>query len=98
MSEQPLDRAYELTEAMSAAASAGDWLRAAQLAEERSPFIMSLTANQPPEAMAKIRAIQQFDAAITGHATAGRDVMTNQLGDALTRIAAAGFYQQTGKL
>ncbi|MGH8777754.1 flagellar protein FliT [Paraburkholderia sp.] len=98
MSHETLSRAYELTQAMSAAAAASDWLRAAELADERSPLLMSLGAGQTPDALATIRAIQALNADITRIAQQGRDVLTNDMNASMRRVEAVSFYHTTGQL
>lgn len=98
MSHEPLSRAYELTQAMNAAAVAGDWVRAAELADERSPLLMSLGADQTPDALATIRAIQALTADITRIAQQGRDVLADDLNASMRRVEAVSFYHTTGRL
>lgn len=98
MSHEPLSRAHELTQAMNAAAIAGDWVRAAELADERSPLLMSLGAEQTPDALATIRAIQALDADITRVAQKGRDVLADDLHASMRRVEAVSFYHTTGRL
>jgi flagellar protein FliT len=95
---ESLSRAYELTQAIHSAVAEGDWPRAAELAEVRSPLLMSLTAVQSPEALAMIRAIQGLDAGIERTAHDGREAMASRQNDAMKRIAAANLYQTTGLL
>jgi len=98
MSLESLSRAYELTQAMSAAAAVGDWPRAAELAEQRSPLLMALAPAQTPEALAMIRAIQELDAALARKTHDERGAIANRFVEAMKGIAAASFYQATGKL
>lgn len=98
MTDEPLDRALGLSEAIEAAAVEGDWLRAAALVEERSPLLMSLSPTQTPEALEKIRTIQRIDVAITEHAKAGSDRIASQHSEAIGRIKAVSLYHTTGML
>jgi flagellar protein FliT len=98
MSNESLSRAYELTQAMNAAAAEGDWLYAAELADTRSPLLMSLTADQTPEALATIQAIQDIDAEIERIAQRGRDALMSDMHASMRRVEAVSFYQATGRL
>ncbi len=72
-----LSRAWELTQAIQHAATRGDWITAARLAEERSPLLMSLAASQTPDAMVTIRRIQEANSAIMADAqTTQRELQT----------------------
>ena len=55
MSNETLTRAYELTRTLVAALDAGDYCVAADLADERSPLLMSLGREQSDTGLAMIR-------------------------------------------
>ena len=61
MSNESLTRAYELTRTLVAALDAGDFAFAADLAEERSPLLMSLEREQTDEDLALIREIMALN-------------------------------------
>src|SRR5258707_735708 len=98
MTNDSLDRALGLTEAIEAAVSQGDWLRAAALAEERSPLLMSLQPEQTPEAIETIRRIQRIDAVVTEQARTGQDRLAAQHNVAIQRIESVSMYHTTGML
>ncbi|ACC72161.1 flagellar protein FliT [Paraburkholderia phymatum] len=93
-----LTRALDLTRALEDAVSQQDWPRASAIVEERSPLLMSLGPQQTPDALEKIRAIQQIDAGITVQARAGMDRLSERHGDALRRIKSVSLYHTTGML
>ena len=93
-----LIRALDLTRALNEAVSQQDWLRALAIVEERSPLLMELKPEQTPEALERIRAIQQMDASITLQARRGMDRLSAQHGEALQRIKSVSLYHRTGML
>ncbi|QCP47754.1 flagellar protein FliT [Trinickia violacea] len=98
MTQESLSRAYELTKTIASAVEAGDWLFASDLADERSPLLMTLGPTQTPEALATIRAIQEIDATITRKTHDEREAMMSRQSEAMKRIAATSLYNTTGKL
>ncbi len=98
MVTESLARAYELTRTLVTAVESGDWQLASDLVEERSPLIMTLERDQTDESLATIRTIQQMDTAVMSRARHAHEAMSSEFNDAKQRIAAAGFYQTTGKL
>lgn len=98
MQTESLARAYELTKTMAVAIETGDWQFASDLAEERSPLLMSLSAAQTEEALATIRAIQQMDEQIMQQSVAAREAVADAHAEAQKRISAANFYQSTDQL
>jgi flagellar protein FliT len=98
MVTESLARAYELTRTLVTAVESGDWQFASDLVEERSPLIMALERDQTEASLATIRAIQQLDTAVMSRARDAREAMSSEFSEAKQRIAAAGFYQTTGKL
>ncbi|WP_322048779.1 flagellar protein FliT [Paraburkholderia sp. J67] len=60
-----IERIWQFTKAIEQAAAVGEWQQAAQLADARSPLLMSLGAQQTPAALAQIREIQAIDGRIS---------------------------------
>ncbi|WP_206950690.1 flagellar protein FliT [Trinickia acidisoli] len=98
MQNESLSRAYELTRTLVAALDAGDFGFAADLAEERSPLIMSLTAEQTDEALVMIHEIRDMNATIMQKASAARDAISARFSEAQRRVSAARQYQTAGQL
>ncbi|RKT25465.1 protein FliT [Paraburkholderia sp. RAU2J] len=63
-----IDRIWELTKSIEQAAAVADWERAAQLADERSPLLMSLDAQQAPAALDVLRLVHEIDTRIAAEA------------------------------
>ncbi|CAG4903339.1 flagellar protein FliT [Paraburkholderia saeva] len=98
MTDDTLNRALGLTQAIETAVAEDDWVRASALAEERSPLLMSLSPTQTPQALETIRAIQRIDASIREYIRNGHDRLAAQHGAALKRIESVSLYHRTGML
>jgi hypothetical protein len=98
MSNASLTRAYELTRTLVAALDAGDFAFAADLAEERSPLLMSLEREQTDEDLAMIREIMAMNASIVDKAAAARDAVAATQNAAQQRVSAARQYLSTGQM
>ncbi|MBB5446086.1 MULTISPECIES: flagellar protein FliT [unclassified Paraburkholderia] len=59
-----IERIWQMTKDLELAAAVGDWERAAQLADERSPLLTALGAQPPQEVMARLREIHEIDSRI----------------------------------
>lgn len=98
MSNESLTRAYELTRTLVAALDAGDFAFAADLAEERSPLLMSLEREQTDEDLVLIREIMAMNESIAGKASAAREAIVASHSDARQRVSAARQYLSTGQM
>jgi hypothetical protein len=98
MSNASLTRAYELTRTLVAALDAGDFAFAVDLAEERSPLLMSLEREQTDEDLAMIREIMAMNASIVDKAAAARDAVAATHNEARQRVSAARQYLSTGQM
>lgn len=90
-------RLLSLTHAIEDAAALADWPEAARLTEERSPLLVSLTADQDPAALEMIRLIQAIDATILTNAQTTQVELQAEYRAAMTRANAAGQYQQVAR-
>ncbi|RKP45610.1 flagellar protein FliT [Trinickia fusca] len=95
MSHESLQRAHELTRTLVVAMEAGDWQFAADLADERSPLLMSLGPDQTDEGLAMIREIQSMNDTIESKAREACDAISTSYSEAQRRVAAAGQYLAT---
>ncbi len=98
MPNEPLARAYELTRTLVAALDAGDFAFAADLAQERSPLLLSLEREQTDEDLAKIHEIMAMNASIVDKASAARDAVAATHSDANQRVSAVRQYLSTGQM
>lgn len=98
MSNETISRAYELTRTLVAALDAGDIGFAADLAEARSPLLMSLVREQTDEDLAMIREIVAMNETIMAKASTARDAIATTFNDARQRVSAARQYLAAGQL
>ena len=93
---ETLAHALRLTHAINSAVQQGDWVQAGALVSERSPLLMSLQPDQPPQALAMIREIQALDAQIAVCSKAGFESLSNQNAAAMQRIKSTQQYLKIG--
>lgn len=96
MTDESLVRAVRLTHAIDAAVQQGDWLRAQEFVNERSPLLMALQPDQPPHALEMIREIQALDAQIAERTKVGFDRLSHQNVEAMRRIKSTSQYLKIG--
>jgi flagellar protein FliT len=89
-----VEHVLALTRAIDQAAQLADWPEAARLIDERSPHLMSITAEQTPAALELVRQIQALDAAVLGNAQATQSELQTEYRAAMERVSAANAYQQ----
>ena len=100
MSNESIARVYELTRTLVAALEAGDVTLAADLCDERSPLLMSISRDQAQtdEDLAMIREIVAMNTAIMDKASTARDAISTAFNQAQQRVSAAHQYAVAGQL
>ncbi|MFL9868438.1 flagellar protein FliT [Paraburkholderia fungorum] len=93
-----IERLLSMTRKIEHAASLADWPEAARLTEERSPLLMSLSADQEPAALEMIRRIQAIDEALLADAETTQNELHVEFEAAMGRTKAAGEYQRIARL
>ncbi|RKF42763.1 flagellar protein FliT [Paraburkholderia fungorum] len=93
-----IERLLSMTREIEHAASLADWPEAARLTEERSPLLMSLSADQEPAALEMIRRIQAIDEALLADAETTQNELHVEFEAAMGRTKAAGEYQRIARL
>ncbi|SDD24246.1 flagellar protein FliT [Paraburkholderia lycopersici] len=88
----PIERIWQITKDLELAVAVGDWQRAAQLADERSPLLTAITAPQPPQVMARLQAIREIDNRIVEAAQASRQALTGEYQANMRASRNAGQY------
>jgi flagellar protein FliT len=87
-----VEQVLALTEEIDHAARIADWQRAAHLAEQRSPLLMSVGAEQSPEALTLIRRIQAMDSVTLHEAATAQAELASEYRTAMERTNAASSY------
>ena len=98
MSNESVTRAHELTRTLLAALDAGDFAFAADLADQRSPLLMSIEREQTDADLALIREIIAMNATIMNKASTARDAVADHHGEARQRVSAAQQYLAAGQM
>ncbi|WOD17915.1 flagellar protein FliT [Paraburkholderia kirstenboschensis] len=92
-----IEHLLSLTHAIEDAAALADWPEAARLTEERSPLLVSLSADQDPAALEMIRLIQAIDATVLANAQTTQVELQAEYRAAMIRAKATGQYQQVAQ-
>lgn len=94
---QLVKEVYELTQAIEQATRLADWQRAAAIAQERSPLLMSITARQEPAALELIRRIQTVDHATMADARQSQAELEMEYRAAMDRTRAVSQYHRAAR-
>jgi flagellar protein FliT len=92
-----IDQIWQLTKAIEQAAAVGEWPAAAQLADQRSPLLMSLSAQQAAAAADTLRAVQQIDAAVMNGARTAQTELGQEYRAAMRATQQASQYQSIAR-
>jgi len=93
----PIDRIWQLTKAIEQAVAVAEWERAAQLASERSPLIMSLSAQQADAALDVLKAVQAIDGRIAAEARLAQNELSAEYRAAMQAASHASQYQRVAQ-
>ncbi|MBC8745379.1 flagellar protein FliT [Paraburkholderia sp. WC7.3g] len=93
-----VEQVLGLTQQIAFAASLYDWQKAAGLAQQRSPLLMSIQAEQTPATLHVIRRIQALDAALLESAQESRDELEAEYRTATSSSKAVRQYHQIAQL
>jgi hypothetical protein len=92
-----IERIWQFTKAIEQAAAVGEWAQAAQLADARSPLLMSLGAQQTPAALAQIKEIQAIDARIAETAQAAQKALGTEYQASMRATRNVSQYQRVAQ-
>ncbi|CAG9194471.1 Protein FliT [Paraburkholderia tropica] len=87
-----IERIWAMTKDLELAAAVGEWERATELANERSPLLTSLGAQPSQEVMARLRAIHEIDARIVEAARAAQVALGSEYQANMQASRNAGRY------
>ncbi|CAG9274066.1 flagellar protein FliT [Paraburkholderia unamae] len=88
----PIEHIWSMTKDLEQAVAVGEWERAAQLADARSPLLASLGAQPPQEVMARLRSIYEIDNRIVEVARAARQALGAEYQSNMQASRNAGQY------
>ncbi|KXU89679.1 hypothetical protein CI15_05655 [Paraburkholderia monticola] len=90
--EAPIESIWRMTKDIELAAAVGDWQRAAQLADERTPLLTALGVKPPHEVMAQLRAIHEIDNRIVEAARDAQQELGAEYQASMQKSRNAGRY------
>lgn len=93
-----ISHAWALSEAVEHAVAEGDWTRAAELAEIRSPLLMALHGDQPADALVTIGRIQASIALVMEAAQSAQAALVESHYKYVNQASAASLYHQAAYL
>ncbi|NML32101.1 flagellar protein FliT [Paraburkholderia antibiotica] len=92
-----IDRIWQLTKSIEQAAAVAEWERAAQLAGERSPLLMSLSAQQTDAALEVLREVHAIDARIAAEARLAQTELDTEYRAAMQATRNVNLYQRVAQ-
>jgi flagellar protein FliT len=90
----PIDRIWQITKDIEQAVAVGEWKKAAELANERSPLLMSLSAKQSAAALDVLKQVHAIDTRITAEAGSAQSALSAEYRTAMQATRNASQYQR----
>ncbi|MFL9934624.1 flagellar protein FliT [Paraburkholderia sp. RL18-103-BIB-C] len=92
-----IDRIWQLTKSIEQATAVGEWERAAELASERSPLLMSLSAQQAGAGLDVLAQVHAIDARIAAEAQLAQTELGAEYRAAMQAASHANQYQRVAQ-
>ncbi|HEY4802726.1 MAG TPA: flagellar protein FliT [Paraburkholderia sp.] len=93
----PIDRIWQITKDIEQAAAVGDWEKAAGLANERSPLLMSLSAKQTGAALDVLKQVHAIDARVAIEAQSAQSALSAEYQTAMQATRNVNLYQRVAQ-
>ena len=93
----PIDRIWQITKDIEQAAAAGEWEKAAELANERSPLLMSLSAQQTGAALDMLKQVHAIDTRIAAAAQSAQTALSAEFRTAMQATRNVNQYQRVAQ-
>jgi aminoglycoside phosphotransferase (APT) family kinase protein len=93
----PIDRIWEITKSIEQAAAVGEWEKAAELANERSPLLISLPAQQTDAALEVLRQVHAIDMQVTATAQSAQTELSAEYRTAMQATRNVNQYQRVAR-
>ncbi|HKR39343.1 flagellar protein FliT [Paraburkholderia sp. EG287A] len=93
----PIDRIWQITKDIEQAAAVGEWEKAAALANERSPLLMSLSAKQTDAALDVLKQVHAIDARIAATAGSAQSALSAEYRSAMQATRNVNQYQRVAQ-
>ncbi|NKJ45931.1 hypothetical protein CIC12_04075 [Burkholderia sp. SG-MS1] len=92
-----INRIWELTKSIEQAAAVAEWEQAAEFASERSPLLMSLSAEQAGGALDVLRQVHEIDTRIAAEALLAQGELHTEYRMAMQATRQANQYQRVAQ-
>jgi hypothetical protein len=89
-----IDRIWELTKSIEQAAAVAEWERAAEFASERSPLLMSLSAEQAGAALDVLWQVHEIDTRIAAEAQLAQSELSAEYQASMRATRNVSQYQR----
>lgn len=93
----PIDRIWQITKDIEQAAAVGEWEKAAELANERSPLLMSLSAKQTGAALDVLKQVRAIDARVAAAAESAQSTLSAEYRSAIQATRNVNQYQRVAQ-
>ncbi|TDQ89875.1 flagellar protein FliT [Paraburkholderia silvatlantica] len=93
----PIDRIWRITKDIEQAAAVGEWEKAAELANERSPLLMSLSAKQTGAALDVLKQVHAIDARVAAAAESAQSTLSAEYRSAIQATRNVNQYQRVAQ-
>jgi len=93
----PFDRIWEITKCIEQAAAVGEWEKAAELANERSPLLISLSAQQTGAALDVLKQVHSINMRITEAAQSAQAALSAEYRTAMQATRNVNQYQRVAQ-
>ena len=93
----PIDRIWQITKDIEQAAAVGEWEKAAELANERSPLLMSLSAKQTGAALDVLKQVHAIDARVAAVAESAQNTLSAEYRSAMQATRNVNLYQRVAQ-
>ena len=93
----PIDRIWQITKDIEQAAAVGEWEKAAELANERSPLLMSLSAKQTGAVLEVLKQVHAIDARIAAVAMSAQSTLSAEYRSAMQATRNVNQYQRVAQ-
>ncbi|WP_321937051.1 flagellar protein FliT [Paraburkholderia sp. J8-2] len=93
----PIDRIWQITKDIEQAAAVGEWEKAAELANERSPLLMSLAPKQTGAALDVLKQVHAIDMRIAEAAQSAQTALSAEFRTAIQATRNVNQYQRVAQ-
>jgi flagellar protein FliT len=93
----PIDRIWQITKSIEQAAAVGEWEKAAELANERSPLLMSLSAQQTGAALDVLKQVHAINLRVTDEAQSAQNALSAEYRAAMQATRNVNQYQRVAQ-